>query len=495
MKKILNVLLAGILLLQTSCFDALDISQQSQVSSADMWQSEEDAQAAVYGMFHQFRVAFSSNSAYWGDYRTGVYTTTQTLAGDILDANSNTIDANNQAANWGDLYKLINISNLIIRHTPDISFNSEEDKNNVMANAYFTRAFAYFWIARIWGDAPLLLHGFESDENEKLFPTRTPADSLFSQVEKDIDLAVACMPASATDHTLATPAAVNMLKADYNLWMAKVRATDETQKSSYFAKAQEGLTQVLTNANYELASDYSLLFNASNKEATKEILFAIRFVKDEYEGGFAKNYLLSVNAVAANDKKYVGDGTSSTIVVGTEGSLAQRVTLTTACESFLFENTKDQRAKVTYPTVTYSKKYHWINKYIGSWITQTRIFDSDIIVYRLADAILFQAELYNATAQTDKAISSLNQIAKRAYGEAAYYKDTLSTAEVEKYIMDERVKEFTAECKLWWDMIRMGVVFDRVATLKGRESAKNILLWPIHYDALNANPNLEQTEF
>jgi starch-binding outer membrane protein, SusD/RagB family len=495
MKKLLNVLLAGMLLLQTSCFDALDISQESQVSSADMWQSEEDAQAAVYGLFYQFRTAYSTNMAYWGDYRTGVYTTTQTLAGDILDANSNTIDANNQAADWGGLYKLINISNLIIRHTPAISFNDQEDKDNVMANAYFARAFAYFWIARIWGDAPLLLDGFESDENDQLFPTRTSADSLFSQVGKDIDLAVSLISASATDHTIATPAGVNMLKADYNMWMAKVRATDATQKSEYFEKAQEGLTQVLSNSDYELASDYSQLFDASNKDVTNEILFTIRFVKDEFEGGFAKNYLLSVNAIAAKDASYVGDGTNSTIVVGTEGSLAQRVTLTSACETFLFKNSKDQRAEVTYPTVTYSKKYHWINKYIGSWVTETRIFDSDIIVYRLADAILFQAELYNATDQTDKAIGCLNQIAERAYGDITYYKDTLSTAEVETYIMDERVKEFTAECKLWWDMIRMGVVFDRVTTLQGRESDKNVLLWPISYDALNANSNLEQTEF
>lgn len=489
-KKIIIPLLIGTLLFQTSCFDALDINQESQISSTSMWTSEEDAQAAIYGMYYQFRSTFNSNIAYWGDYRTGVYSTTQTLAGDILDASNNTIDANNQAANWDALYKLINISNLIIRHTPDISFSKQESKDNIMANAYFVRAFAYYWVARIWGDAPLLLDGFESDEAEKLFVKKSTADSLFAQVATDIDQAVQLIPASATDVTIATPAGINMLKADYYMWMAKVRATDETQKNTYFAKAQEGLTEVLNNKSYALAKDYSQLFNASNKSATSEIIFTIRFVKDEYEGGFAKNYLLSVNAVAAKDKQYVGDGTSKTIVIGTEGSLAQRVLLTTAYETFLYKEKTDQRAQATYPVVSYSKKYRWINKYIGSWVTQTRIFDSDIIVYRLADAILFQAELYNATGHTDKAISCLNQIAERAYGNATFYKTTLTTPEVESYIMDERQKEFTAECKLWWDLIRMGMVFNRVTTLKGRESEKDILLWPIHYDSSNSNPNL-----
>lgn len=491
MKKIiLNVFFIGAILSQISCSDQLNILQKSQVSSADMWISEADAQAAVFGMFYQFRTTFSTNMAYWGDFRTGVYSTTQTLAGDILDANSNTIDANNQAAKWDNLYKLINMSNLIIRHTPDINFKDQKVKDNIMANAYFVRAFAYYWVARIWGDAPLLLDGFESDENEKLFPSKSSADLIFDQVGKDIDLAVNLISSSATDKTIATPAAVNMLKADYYMWMAKVRTTDQAKKNIFFAKAQEGLTQVLTNKNYVLATDYSQIFNATNKNATNEVIFAIRFVKDEFEKGFAINFLLTLSAVAANDKQYIG----TTIVAGTEGSLAQRVMPTTEYATFLYNNTADKRAQTTYTTVTYSKTYHWFGKYIGSWVNASRIFDSDIIVYRLADAIMFQAELYNSTGQKDLAIGYLNQIAKRAYGDATFYKNTLNMAEVDNYIMDERLKEFTLECKLWWDLIRMGMVFNRVSTLNGQEGKKNILLWPIHYNSLNSNPNLVQTE-
>ena len=492
MRKILYIILFMIIsLFQTSCFDVLDIDQKSQISSINMWNTEEDGDAATYGMYYQFRSAFSSNIAYWGDYRTGVFSTTQTLAGDILDANNNTIDPNNQGANWEGLYKLINTANLIIRHVPNISFSNETNKNRIMANAYFVRAFAYYWVVRIWGDAPLLLDGFETDEGEKLFAQKTPSDSIYKQVESDIDKAVELIPSSATDNTVATPSAINMLKADYCMWMAKVKLTDQTEKSAYYTKAQEALTAVLTNPSYSLADDYSKLFDATNKKSTNEIIFTIRFVKDEYEGGFAKNYLLSVNAIATKDKQYVGDGTGKTIVVGTEGSLAQRVLFTTDFINFLFANTKDKRAQVTYPLVSYSKKYRWINKYIGSWINQTRVFNSDIIVYRLADAILFQAELYNATGETSKAISCLNDIALRAYGISKYYKETLSNIEVDKYIMDEREKEFAAECKIWWDMIRMGVVFDRVKTLSGRQGEPNVLLWPISYSSLNSNPNLK----
>ena len=61
-------------------------------------------------------------------------------------------------------------------------------------------------------------------------------------------------------------------------------------------------------------------------------------------------------------------------------------------------------------------------------------------------------------------------------------------------ILTERLKEFCAEGKIWWDYIRMGVVFEKVPALKGKENNNNILLWPVSQSALNLNENLEQTE-
>lgn len=78
----------------------------------------------------------------------------------------------------------------------------------------------YFTIVRVWGDAPLMLEGIESDEGD-MMPSRVDATLLYEQVKNDIEAALGVMPASVTDRTTGSQAAINMLATDYYLWMYK----------------------------------------------------------------------------------------------------------------------------------------------------------------------------------------------------------------------------------------------------------------------------------
>ncbi|MCO7112569.1 RagB/SusD family nutrient uptake outer membrane protein [Bacteroides uniformis] len=60
-------------------------------------------------------------------------------------------------------------------------------------------------------------------------------------------------------------------------------------------------------------------------------------------------------------------------------------------------------------------------KFKGSFANDTRSFDSDVPVYRLAEAYLLKAEVENALGNTDAALQNLNVVAKRAYGVDNYY--------------------------------------------------------------------------
>lgn len=470
-----------------SCLD-LDVDQDSKVDTASMWQTDEDCIAGVYGVYGQMRIAFASNYAYWGDYRTGVFNSTLALGADISYMCTNTITSSNAGANWASLYKMINMANLVLKYTPDIDFKNPEEKKWVMANAYFARALGYYYVARVWGDAPLVLEGYELENDPGLYPAKSTASDIYDRVEDDIASAVSFMPTTTptgmSAQTTATLTSLNMLKADFYMWMAK---TQDMGKYGY-TMAQEALDAVFNDADITLMDTYKDMFDATQKTSNKESIFVIRFVKDEYEGGFAKNYLFTDGTVNAGDKALISNGT---IAIGTEGGVAQRVTFTTAYENLLYENVLDQRAQVSYRVEkTSTKTYRWINKYIGEWIAGSRYYSSDIIMYRLADAIMFQAELYNATGQQDKAIDEINKVAKRAYGQDNYYPYGLIPEDVDEIIVEERMKEFAAEGKLWWDFIRMGVVFQRVASLAERENEKDVLLWPIHNDSKNKNPNL-----
>jgi hypothetical protein len=166
---------------------------------------------------------------------------------------------------------------------------------------------------------------------------------------------------------------------------------------------------------------------------------------------------------------------------------------TDAYISVLTQEPADTRLAVNY-LVFYddSKKltFHWTNKYRGLWVNSTLILDSDIIVYRLADAIMMDAEIKMEQNNISGAVNSLNKIAQRAYGSANYYQTSLSASQLKDSIVKERMKEFPAEGKLWWDFIRLGVAFKMNPYLTGRENDKNILLWPLSENSINDNPNL-----
>lgn len=472
------ILVSTLFMLLSACNGDLDIINNSAVSSNSMWQEEGDATAAMYGLYNKFRSSFSEGYMYWGEYRTGLWgdgLTGQTSRDQVYQ---NQIPTNHTFADWTNLYTTINNANLILKHAQNIHFKTEESKNEVLANAYFVRAFCYYWIGRIWGDAPLLLDGFESDNQEGLFPTRNSADDIFKQVGEDINKALTLIPQNINKN-IASKASISMLKADYDLWMYKVRKGGD----SYLRDAADKINYVLSNSSYALESNYADVFNDNSG---KEIIFEWSYIQDEFTSGSTNDYLVPSQYVS---NEYINNPVQT-------GSHQQWCFYTREYKTFLTSIPTDQRIKESFETFYDSSKnqtFQWINKFKGHWVNNTRVFDSDVIVYRYADAILMDAEIKLAENNITGAIEALNKIAKRAYGQDNYYATTISAAEVKDAIITERKKEFCAEGKLWWDFIRLDVAFSENSYLRGRENEKNVLLWPISQNSINKNPTLKQT--
>lgn len=476
--KIKIILVSTIIMLLSACNGDLDVINNSAVSSNSMWQEEGDATAAMYGLYNKFRSSFSEGYMYWGEYRTGLWgdgLTGQTSRDQVYQ---NQIPTNHTFADWTNLYTTINNANLILKHAQNIQFKTEESKNEVLANAYFVRAFCYYWIGRIWGDAPLLLEGFESDEQEGIYPTRDPAEVIFKQVGEDADKALTLIPQNIKKD-IASKASISMLKADYDLWMYKVRKTGD----SYLRDAADKVNYVLSNSSYALESNYADVFGDNSG---KEIIFEWSYIQDEFTNGSTNDYLVPSQYVSS---EYINNPVQT-------GSHQQWCFYTQEYKTFLTSIPTDQRIKESFETFYDSSKnqtFQWINKFKGHWVNNTRVFDSDVIVYRYADAILMDAEIKLSENNITGAVEALNKIAKRAYGQDNYYATTISAAEVKDAIITERKKEFCAEGKLWWDFIRLGVAFSENSYLRGRENEKNILLWPISQNSINKNPTLKQT--
>jgi hypothetical protein len=443
-----------------------------------MWENPGDAKAALNGAFNRFRAAYATNYIAWGDYRTGFYGN-GTANGAVNRGTlwNNQLIPSSMGTNWGGLYNAINDCNLIIKHTPKIPFTSDNEKNHIIGSAYFLRAFMYHTISRIWGDAPVLTEGFESDNQEGLFPVRNPVNEVFNQIEKDLAEALNLIGNNGKAPYDVTKETVCMLQADFYLWQAKQNGKNNTAVD----KADVALNTVL-NSGKSLSNSYENVFRDDDDP---EILFSIAFVEAENTTSFANDFLLTLADISS---EYY----NNPIQVG---SHAHWVSITPKHKDFLWNVENDSRAAINLSDFTTSEGsyFSWINKYLGTWKEGTRIFDSDIRIYRFAEALLFKAEIEIARNNYSGALGYINQIAKRAYGTENYYSGDYSQTEMETILLDERLKEHATEGKAWFDLIRMKQVFNRVESLKGRENELNILLWPVDNASINTNPAIIQT--
>lgn len=480
MKTIRYTLFVTLLFAGVSCDDMLDVTPRSSITVASMWQNSEDAWGALYGAYNQFRSAYGGNYHNWGDYRTGFY-------GDGVQPGSfhkgnlfnNTLVPDDDGTDWGSTYTLINDCNLILKYTPGISFVRADDKNFVLGNAYFLRAFAYFQIARIWGDAPLLTQPHESATQENMFPSRSPVSAILELIKTDIEQAVNLIPENyIVGKALASKEAANMLKVDAYLWISKMTG------ENLLSEANTAIDYILNSTNYRLADDYASVFADDSND---EIIFSIFY--DQLESTRNEGFLQPT----ANVPEPIQNNPVAVQVA------ANWYNITTDYRDFLRQDPSDTRAMTTAAEYTYDdngemKYYLWIDKYKGTLVSGTRVFDSDYRIYRYAEALLFKAEILNAMDRTADALPYVNAVAKRAYGVDNYYSGAFSKADMDEIILDERMKEFSSEGKTWFDVLRFKKAFERIPTLAGKENVQDVLLWPVSYNSMNRNNKIDQTE-
>ncbi len=481
MKTIIKTtVLCLIVALSTACHKDLNIVQKGALTTNEAWASAEDAETCMHGMMSQFRAAYATAYMFWGEYRSGIWGEGMSSRPVSQNVFMNKIDQGNEYTDWQSLYTAINTANVILKHTPELDFTGKEARyNKVMGTAHFVRAFCYYWIARVWGVGPLQLKGLESYDLDLLYPQPATKAQILAQVETDLNAAGDFLKDVPVAVNMANILAVNTLKTDYYLWMNKVE-----NDASALAKARTACNEVLGKRT--LLSNYADIFDVKKKMNEEEI-FIWSMIKEEKEGGFQSEWLIPLQYCTTSYHE-------NPVKVG---SHQQWMFLTPDHQAFLTSDKTDSRAKVTFDSFYDSGTkldLKWINKFAGTWENGARVFNSDIIVYRYADVLLFDAEIALAEGNADKAIDQINAVAKRAYGKDNFYKKGQSADAVKEILINERLKEFTAEGKIWWDFIRLGVVFDKVPALKGKENNKNILLWPISKASLDDNQNLTQTE-
>jgi hypothetical protein len=497
------VLLSLCGLIFTGCKNELDLSPVSSLSDASYWQTADQFDAFVSGVYTRFR-SHNSNFQYLGELRADAFGTdpgsTATFTGEATQGLERmwlqTLDADNSGVSgFGGFYTNINQINLLIKKLNETSILPDAKKKNYLGMAYGLRAFYYFQMYRTWGKTIIQTEPTTSVDVSNLAKAASSEAEVMALIKADIDLSNTNFGTgyafdAKNKKGFWSKAASQMLKAEVYLWNA--------HRSGGIADAttaKTALTEIQANVTLSLLPNFADVFSTTNKD-NNEIIFASKNKLDEATLGFIGNYVPQTGLIV-NFYDSVGNRKFD-VATDNYGGLLRAPTKIATYRKFnnldLRKNLTIQAAYTKNTAGAYLIGGAFLKKYQGEQNAGNRVYSNDFPIYRYADLLLLLAEAKVILGESP--VAEINLVRARAYG-ANYNADTLGypnqTVDVNanEAILKERFFEFIGEGKRWYDLRRMGDSFVYEYTPVTAATAYK-LLWPLDRSTLTNNRALVQ---
>lgn len=448
----------------SGCDDFLTVTPISDLTSDSFWKTESDANVGVVAIYNAFSKAMSPGMWNWGEARSDNFDYYEKDAPDQRELVENNILIDNSAALWTSLYNVIGKANAAIKYIPGIMMQPAL-KNHYLAEAYAMRAWAYFYCIRVWGDVPLYLEPVE-EVSQGIYRTRMSKDYIIENVIlPDLENAYYMIDKTNTTRTRMNAATVCLLLMDVYAWIhdyEMVIKIKEERVNKLDGTSEEKLSNTWVYLVYG-GSDFiqnwrGMFIESTTGSVSPEVWFKLSY--DQY-----------------------GNGTNSAI--GYFAKSSAKLTVSNTLKNAYA--TADLRRSAQWSGNRLTLKF-WEDGTVFSG-DGTIMSENDLVLYRYADVVLLYAEALNELGRTDEAITQLNKTHLRA-GNAAFTAISFnSQSELADAILAERQKEFVGEGKRWFDLVRTGKWAEHSQLT---DPVK--VLFPIHRDHLNENPELTQNE-
>jgi len=532
MKKTTYLLLIGLslsILMLSSCKSILEQEPRNSTHADAFWQNSQDIRSALAGNYALLRAAMSSgnfnnNPRYfmYGDAIAGTYFTIQ-YVGDGLEGIQTgdfTFQYNIQSyGNWTDYYKAIAMSNIILNRVPGIPEENLTDvpnattfKNQVLGQAFFLRALAYFMLVRVWGDVPIVLEEY-SDPISAPELARAPKDDVMRQIEDDCHRAAELLtwsyPSAGEAKVTANRGAVYALLAHLYLWRATMRdvSTDQPDMTDVH-RADTTIAALLANGNYSLTdtANYYQTFVGRSPEG----IFEINMSENQREGSathiahqFLRQQHIAYNS-ATYSRYYVPPAYLSShfykIVrewgwvwneAAWEWEWKEIETRQADAGDIRYrKNFADVATNtptcIKYSNVVYRNPAQQLEAYVSN----------NIIVFRLSDMLLLQAEIALYKGETERAREIINMFRIRNGADAtALLPSGLSQSALMNEYMLERGKEMYLEGHLYYDLLRTRQYGNFITWLTESRFRQEGFYWPVDPALFRNNLKLRQTTY
>ena len=241
---------ASVLTTTTSCSDFLDEDPKGQMSEANVFKSQADLDASIHTIYEKLNQTQSWTDPMYpqwqgDDMAANPGSNKQAVA--ALDGFSSDGANKGVTGAWSQHFALIKACNWVIENASKTP-TSQEEINIALGNAHFWRAYAYFYMVRVFGPLPMVLKTDPSATNV----APSSVEEIYNLIVDDLKKAEGWLPTSYSqaprNHdgvdawvtkqaTQATLTAVYMAMAGYPLNKGK----------EYYALAAAKAKEVIDN--------------------------------------------------------------------------------------------------------------------------------------------------------------------------------------------------------------------------------------------------------
>ncbi len=499
-------------LLTLGCSDELLDQQNNNATSTENFGSTvAQVEAAVNGAFHPITDTF-----FWGRIvHTGAMLRSDEF--NIFDFGSNTAMSTflgNPGDRWAvepwqQLYKSIARCNNIIAKVNEEGIPDAEIRNPLVGQAYFLRAFDYWYLVNLYGNVPLIT---ELPDLDNLLVEQTAPATVWEQIISDLEAAETLLPETWDGANLGRPTSgsATALKGKSYLYLGQWQNAHQTLNTLV------GRYSLLPAEQYE---DNFTTTNENNLESVFELQFLgqTTFVwgTDIPGTGTMGNYHIDYAPPSKSPDRshlinpwlrdlYEAEGD----VVRRNASIVYDYAGATGYggSDYTTDFAEDiQAADDAGLPAIFTRKYAGLD--LGSR-DQVDFLGTNVgnnwRIIRYADVLLMLAEALNEDGQTPAAIPFIDQVRERAGLTLLADTDpTIGQEDMRTAIINERAMELAIEGHRFFDLVRWGLADDYLGatSLHGPhpksisggvfELGKHELVW-IPNSEIDANGNLDQ---
>ncbi|MBO1362553.1 RagB/SusD family nutrient uptake outer membrane protein [Prevotella sp. A2931] len=458
----------------------LDEELTSVYNADNAYVTEQNAQEGVNGIYRYLKGGTHPATFYLND----VSTDAAYKAGlDYEIMNDNNLAGNVDVARaYNGNWQMIGCANSAIDNiTPmdESRFKDAARKKELLAEAHFMRAFAYYQLTNAFYRVPLITNGFYDAVSS---PVLASVEALDSLMEQDLLIAASALPDTWEKKNVGGEGGRPTAGAAYGylmrLYMRKAGYQREqgADASESWQAALNYANRVIATGRYALQPTIWDVFDPTSEKSlyNNEIIFAVRSSEKVPSGSsdialyftpWSYNYGWDIFSIPlelywkydATDQRF------SKLLVGeyTDVYDANKKYKVPTRREVGTLNNESSSPIVVELAQAYTNKYFY--EKAGTYNYNT---PNNLILLRYADVLLCKAEILNELNGVNQtSLALLNQIRERAFGNTTHdyaMTDFTTKADFRSALCDERLLELNNEGCRRIDLIRMGLWKDRM---------------------------------